>query len=396
VHLEELYKDSTALFKNDNIFADKVRKRTKDLHDKDPLAIYYWEQAQKITLDACFALYDRLKVEFKDDEIRGESFYKDMLADVVDTLRKQGLAKDSDEAVCVFLDGFKNKEDQPLPFIIQKSDGAFLYATTDLAAMRFRLDELKAKRIIYVTDARQKLHFQMLFGTTELAGWKDDDVKLQHITFGTVLGEDGKPFKTRSGENIKLSDLLDEAVTRAKAVVESKNPDLSDTEKNEIANAVGIGAIKYADYSNNRESDYIFSFDKMLAMEGNTAPYMQYAFARIKSIERKAKEKGIDIENDLKDLSELNLTDPAELDLAKHILRYSEAIEGAAAECRPNYLTSYLYELSQKFSTFYNDCPVLIAEEDKRPTRLLLCKLTEKTIAHGLTNLLGIKVVDKM
>lgn len=394
--LEDFYKMAKERYDTDAEFAEVSREAVVQLHNHDMKTISFWKNIVDESRKHYQPIYDRLSVDLNEDNERGESFYADKLAPVVDWLKDKGLATESDGAMCVFLDGFKNKEDQPLPFIIQKSDGAFLYATTDLAAMRFRLDELKAKRIIYVTDARQKLHFQMLFGTTESAGWKDDDVKLQHVTFGTVLGEDGKPFKTRSGENIKLSDLLDEAVTRAKAVVESKNPDLSDTEKQQIANAVGIGAIKYADYSNNRESDYVFSFDKMLAMEGNTAPYMQYAFARIKSIERKAAEKGIDIKKDLAYLSELNLTDPAELDLAKHILKYSEAIEGAAAECRPNYLTSYLYELSQKFSTFYNDCPVLIAEEDKRPTRMLLCKLTEKTIAHGLTNLLGIDVVEKM
>ncbi len=395
--MEEFYREAKKLFDTDAEFADRSRQYVVELHSsKNTHAQFNWEIICSQSLSHCHKIYRLLGVMLNREDICGESFYNDMLPGIVEDLEETGLATESEGAMCVFLDGFKNKEDQPLPFIIQKSDGAFLYATTDLAAMRFRLDDLKAKRIIYVTDARQKLHFQMLFAATEKTGWKGDDVKLQHVTFGTVLGEDGKPLKTRSGENIKLSDLLDEAVTRAKAVVESKNPDLSDAEKDSIANAVGIGAIKYADYSNNRESDYIFSFDKMLAMEGNTAPYMQYAFARIKSIERKAADKGVDIEKDLKGLKKLNLTDAAELDLAKHILRYSEAIESAAAECRPNYLTSYLYELSQKFSTFYNDCPVLIAEPDKRPTRLLLCKLTEKTIAHGLTNLLGIDVVEKM
>ena len=394
--LEDFYKMAKERYDTDAKFAETARECVVKLHNRDISVIPFWINIVDESRKHYQPIYERLGVSLEKKHERGESFYADKLAPVVDWLKDKGLATESDGAMCVFLDGFKNKEDQPLPFIIQKSDGAFLYATTDLAAMKYRLDELKAKRIIYVTDARQKLHFQMLFGTTEAAGWKDDDVNLQHVTFGTVLGEDGKPFKTRSGENIKLSDLLDEAVTRAKAVVESKNPDLTDAEKDSIAKAVGIGAIKYADYSNNRESDYIFSFDKMLAMEGNTAPYMQYAFARIKSIERKYKEADGNIEKDLKGLKKLNLTDAAELDLAKHILRYSEAIESAAAECRPNYLTSYLYELSQKFSTFYNDCPVLIAEQDKRPTRLLLCKLTEKTIAHGLKNLLGIKVVDQM
>jgi arginyl-tRNA synthetase len=283
--------------------------------------------------------------------------------------------------------------------IIQKSDGAYLYATTDLAALRYRVDELKADRIIYVTDARQSLHFQMVFSVAKKADWtKRDDHKIEliHVAFGSVLGENGKPLKTREGENVKLKDLLDEAVERAKAIVEEKNPDLPPDKKKQIAKAVGIGAVKYADYSNNRTSDYIFSFDKMLAMDGNTAPYMQYAYARIKSIERKAQTKQIPIENELVRLKTLSLSEPDELDLAKHLIRYGEAIEAAASDYRPNYLTAYLYELAQKFSVFYTNCPVLDAGPDKRPTRLLLCDLTARTIRHGLSTLLGIEVVEQM
>ncbi len=283
-----------------------------------------------------------------------------------------------------------------MPFIIQKSDGAYLYATTDLAAMRYRVNELKANTIIYVTDSRQKLHFEMLFAVAKKAGWVGDDIELSHVMFGTVLGEDGTPLKTRSGENVKLKELLDEAVERAKSVVEEKNPELSQDEKETIAKAVGIGAVKYADYSNNRTSDYVFSFDKMLAMDGNTAPYMQYAYARIKSIERKAESKDVDIEDELAGLDALSLTESAELDLAKYLIRYGEALQAAVADYRPNYLTAYLYELAQKFSAFYTNCPVLKAEPDKRPTRLLLCRLTEKTIRHGLSELLGIEVVEQM
>lgn len=223
--------------------------------------------------------------------------------------------------------------------------------------------------------------------------------------FGSVLGENGKPLKTREGENVKLKELLDEAVERAKKIVEEKNPELSAEKKDQIAKAVGIGAVKYADFSNNRTSDYVFSFDKMLAMEGNTAPYMQYAYARIKSIERKAQDRGIDYKGEIANLiqesgvrdQELELlTASAELDLAKHLIRYGEAIEAAIADYRPNYLTEYLYELAQKFSVFYTNCPVLDASPDKRPTRLLLCDLTARTIKHGLSNLLGIEVVEQM
>ncbi|MHC4708697.1 MAG: arginine--tRNA ligase domain-containing protein, partial [Planctomycetota bacterium] len=254
----------------------------------------------------------------------------------------------------------------------------------------------KAQTIIYVTDARQKLHFEMLFAVARMAKWAADAVDLVHMMFGSVLGENGKPLKTRAGENVKLKDLLDEAVERARTVVEEKNPDLPAKKQDEIAKAVGIGAVKYADFSNNRTSDYVFSFGKMLAMDGNTAPYMQYAYARIRSIERMAKSRKVDIKTELAGVKELNLGEPAELDLAKYLIRYAEAIEAAVADYRPNYLTAYLYELAQKFSAFYTNCPVLGAEPDKRPTRVLLCDLTAKTIKHGLSELLGIEVVEQM
>jgi len=357
-----------------------------------------WRHAKDITLDHCNRIYQKLNVTLKREHVRGESTYNDSLPEVVAELKEKNLAVESDGAVCVFPEGFTNKEGQPLPFIIQKSDGAYLYATTDLAALRYRVNELKANTIIYVTDSRQKLHFEMLFAVAKMAGWVGDDIELSHVMFGSVLGEDGTPLKTRSGENVKLKELLDEAVERAKSVVEEKNPELSQDEKESIAKAVGIGAVKYADYSNNRTSDYVFSFDKMLAMDGNTAPYMQYAYARIKSIERKAedKDKNVNIKDELAGLDALSLTEPAELDLAKYLVRYGEAIQAAVADYRPNYLTAYLYELAQKFSAFYTNCPVLKAEPDKRPTRLLLCDLTAKTIRHGLGELLGIEVVEQM
>ena len=355
-----------------------------------------WELITEISLEYCNSIYKTLNATLKREHVRGESFYRDMLHGIVEELRKEDQAQESDGAVCVFPEGFTNKEGQPLPFIIRKSDGAYLYATTDLAALRYRVNELKANTIIYVTDSRQKLHFDMLFAVAKKAGWVGDDIELSHVMFGTVLGDDGTPLKTRSGENVKLKELLNEAVERAMSVVEQKNPELSQDEKESIAKAVGIGAVKYSDYSNNRTSDYVFSFDKMLAMDGNTAPYMQYAYARIKSIERKAQSNDVDIEDELAGLDALNLTEPAELDLAKYLVRYGEALQAAVADYRPNYLTAYLYELAQKFSAFYTNCPVLKAEPDKRPTRLLLCDLTAKTIRHGLSELLGIEVVEQM
>ena len=396
VDLEAFYKEAKQFFDSDKDFTKTARAAVAGLHSGKGIWLTYWEGIVAESEKHYQQIYEQLTVTLKDKHLRGESFYRDKLADTVKDLQKQKLAVESDGAICVFPEGFKNKEGDRLPLIVQKSDGAFLYATTDLAAIRYRVGELKADKIIYVTDARQSLHFEMVFSAARLADWVSEEVELVHVTFGSVLGKNGGPLKTREGENVKLKELLDEAVERAKAVVEEKNPGLDKDKKDEIAKAVGIGAVKYADYSNNRTSDYIFSFDKMLAMDGNTAPYMQYAYARIKSIERKAETKDVDIETELAGIEQLNLTAPAELDLAKYLVRYSHAIESAAADYRPNYLTAYLYELAQKFSVFYTNCPVLGAESDKRPTRLLLCDLTAKTIEHGLSKLLGIEVVEQM
>jgi arginyl-tRNA synthetase len=394
--LELFYQNAKAKSDNDEEFAKQSRQEVVKLHNHDSETMTVWRHIVDESRRHYQPIYEQLSVTLKSADERGESFYADKLADVVEVMKQKGLAVESEGAVCVFPEGFTNKEGQPLPFIIQKSDGAFLYATTDLAALRFRIHELKADKIIYVTDARQALHFQMLFAVAKMAGWTDDRIELEHVTFCTMLGEDGKPFKTRTGGTVKLKELLEEAVQRARAVVEEKNPELPDAQKDSIAGAVGIGAVKYADYSNNRNSDYVFSFDKMLAMEGNTAPYMQYAYARIKSIERKAAGKEVDIESELAGLNALSFSDPAEKDLAKLLIRYDQSIRTAAQECRPNYLTAYLYDLSQAFSRFYNACPVLQAEAAQRPLRLLLCDLTARTIRHGLSRLLGIEVVDQM
>ena len=383
IEYESLARHVTAMLQNND----------SDKNDQERKA---WECIAKISMKHCYEIYHMLNVTLKLEDERGESTYKDDLPGVVEDLKKAGLAEESEGAVCVFPAGFTNKEGEKLPFIVQKSDGAYLYATTDLAALRYRIKELKADHIIYVTDSRQKLHFEMLFAVAKMAGWITEDIKVEHVMFGSVLGQDGAPLKTREGETVKLKALLDEAVERARAVVEEKNPELGENKKAVIAKAVGIGAVKYADYSNNRTSDYVFSFDKMLAMEGNTAPYMQYAYARIKSIERKAIEKDVDREKELTQIKCLDLSEAAELDLAKQLIRYGEAIADAAAGCRPNYLTTYLYDLAQKFSSFYNCCPVLGAAESKRPTRLLLCELTARTIRHGLSELLGIEVVEQM
>ncbi|MHC4572184.1 MAG: arginine--tRNA ligase, partial [Planctomycetota bacterium] len=364
--LEAFYREAQHCFDTDKDFANEARKIVAALHAGDRVNLDYWQRIVSESRRHYQPIYKKLNVRLYITDEYGESKYRDRLPSIVQDLLNLNIAVESDGAVCVFPEGFKNKEGEPLPFIIQKSDGAYLYATTDLAALRYRVDKLKADRIVYVTDARQSLHFQMLFAVGRMAGWAKDKTELIHVAFGSVLGEDGKPLKTRSGENVKLKELLEEAIERAKAVVEEKNPDLSTEKKAEIAEAVGIGAVKYADYSNNRTSDYVFSFDKMLAMDGNTAPYMQYAYARIKSIERKAQTRDVDIETELVGLKTLSLTEPAELDLAKYLIRYGEAVKTSAADYRPNYLTSYLYELAQKFSAFYTNCPVLDAEPDKR------------------------------
>jgi arginyl-tRNA synthetase len=401
---EDFYKEAKQRYDSDKKFAEAARKAVTSLHKGDHNYTILWSIIVDESKKHYQKIYDCLGVTLQRKNFRGESAYNKDLPNIVADLKKYNLATESEGAICVFPPGFENKEGKPLPFMIQKSDGAYLYATTDLAALRYRVQELKADKIIYVTDARQKLHFEMLFATARMAGWdmrqKSEDrsqkTELVHVTFGSVLGDDGTPLKTREGENVKLKELLDEAVERARKIIEEKNPDLSKEQKEKIAKAVGIGAVKYADFSNNRTSDYVFSFDKMLAMDGNTAPYMQYAYARIKSIERKAQERGINVEDELTNLRSPRLTDPDEMDLAKHLIRYGEAIQAAAADYRPNYLTAYLYQIAQKFSSFYTNCPVLNAGPDKRPARLLLCRFTANTIKHGLSELLGIEVVEQM
>jgi len=393
--LEQFYRSAKHRFDNDTAFADTARKAVVGLQAHEPESVAIWQKIVDESRGHYQPIYDQLQVQLSQANECGESFYNDKLPAVVADLNAEGLAQASDGAVCVFPDGFQNKQGDPMPFIIQKSDGGYLYATTDLAALRYRVAELQADRIVYVTDSRQKLHFEMLFAVARRAGWSGN-AELSHVMFGTVLGEDGTPLKTRSGENVKLQNLLDEAVERSRVVVEQKNPDLSGEQKDRIAAAVGIGAVKYADYSNNRTSDYVFSFDKMLAMEGNTAPYMQYAYARVKSIGRKAQEKGVDVAAELQGLDTLALAVDEEIDLAKHLVRYGEAIDMAVVDYRPNYLTTYLFELAQKFSSFYTHCPVLQVEGHVRASRLLLCDVCARVIGHGLHELLGIEVVEQM
>jgi arginyl-tRNA synthetase len=318
------------------------------------------------------------------------------LASVVDELLEKGLARESDGAICVFFKDEKG-EDEKVPMIVRKQDGAFLYATTDLATIRYRVETWSPNAILYVVDHRQGMHFKHLFAAARMLGFCD--IELEHVSFGTVLGDDNKPFKTRSGDTVGLESLLDEAVRRAGEIVATNDdakpngPEIPPERRAEIAEIVGIGALKYADLSQNRTSDYVFSYDKMLAMNGNTATYMQYAYARVRSIFAKG---NIDVETLRTSGAKILLTHPAERALAMEILRFSEALELTVFDYRPNQLTSYLFELANRYFNFYENCHVLNAEpEELRQSRLLLCDLTARTIRKGL-ELLGIRVVEKM
>jgi len=366
-----------------------------------------WRLSRDISLRHCNQVYAHLGVLLEDADIRGESAYNDDLPKVVEELRAKGLLIESAGAQCLFLkdaDGkplFVAKDGSPLPFIVQKSDEGYLYATTDLAAIRYRVGELHANRILYVVDARQSLHFQMLFACARKSGFAPPDVALVHVAFGTMMGPDGRPFKTREGGTVKLMDLLDEAEKRAYELVTRKNEEdvaagraqsLAENERRDIARKVGIGAVKYADLSQSRTSDYVFSWDKMLSLDGNTAPYMQYAYARVRSIFRKG---GHEAEEHRGDAAPIAVDAPAELALAKMILRFPEAIDRTLEDYRPNVLAAYLYDLAQAFTAFYDACPVIQSEEPTRANRLKLCDLTARVIHRGLY-LLGIETAERM
>ncbi|MGD0137505.1 MAG: arginine--tRNA ligase [Tepidisphaeraceae bacterium] len=338
-----------------------------------------WRKASEATLESCNEIYSQLGVKLTPADVRGESAYQDDLPAIVAELQSAGIAVESEGAIVVEVPGYES------PLMIKKSDGGYLYGTTDLAAIRYRILTLGARRIIYTHDSRQQEHFKKVFWTARKIGW-GKDVLLEYAPFGTILGEDGRPFKTRSGTTVKLKGLLDEAEERAMAVVTEKQPDLSDAHRRAIAHAVGIGAVKYADLSKDRVSDYVFSFDKMLALDGNTAPYLQYAHARIRSIFRKAGQA---------QMGQISLQSPFELSLAKHILRLGEVIDLVARQLQPHHLCAYVYELATRFSGFFENCPVIQSEPAIRASRLALCDLTARTFELGL-DLLGIEHPDQM
>lgn len=356
---------------------------TAKLHSGDAENVGLWKRFLPACLTELQLTYDRLNVEF--DHTLGESFYHDRLAPVVADLQTKGLATESDGAQCVFLEGYKT------PFLVQKRDGAFLYATTDLATIQYRAQEWKPDATLYVVDHRQSVHFEQLFATAQR--WGYEKLELTHVAFGTVLGEDGKPYKTRSGSAVGLMGLLDEAVARAGAIAERSSVLTTDEERAEVAERIGIGAIKYADLAHNRTSDYTFSYDKMLAMSGNTAAYMQYSVARVKSIFAKG---GFDPAELRASSATLRLEQPAERALGLELLRFAEALDRVATEYRPHYLTGYLFDVAQRFAEFFDQCPVLKADDDAtRDSRLLLCDLVARTLETGL-KLLGIETVERM
>lgn len=368
---------------------EAVLNETAKLHAGDAENLRLWREFLPPCLDEIDRTYQRLNVSF--DHALGESFYHDRLGPIVDELLRGGVARQSEGAVCVFF------PDHDVPMLIRKKDGAFLYATTDLATLRYRIEQWNPAAILYVVDFRQSMHFRHLFATAQRMGY--GDVDLEHVSFGTVLGEDGRPFRTRAGDTVGLESLLDEAVRRAHGVVSANDdakpggPELSPEDRQRIAETVGIGALKYADLSQNRTSDYVFSYDKMLAMTGNTGAYMQYAYARVRSIFAKGK---IDMDSLANCGESIRLDTPAERALGLELLRFGEAVEAAVRDYRPNQLTGYLFELAGLYSTFYETSPVLKAEtESLRRSRLLLCDLTARTIRQGL-ELLGIDVVEKM
>ena len=450
--LEQFYRAAKVRFDEDPAFADTAREYVVKLQGGDETVLALWKQFVDISLSHAQAVYDTLGLKLRPEDVAGESKYNDGLQPVVDDLVQKGLAVEDDGAKVVFLDEFKNKEGEPAAFIVQKQGGGFLYASTDLACLRYRIGRLKADRLLYVVDHRQALHFEQLFTTSRKAGYLPEDVKAEFIGFGTMMGKDGKPFKTRSGDTVKLVNLLDEAVNRAEQIVKEKNPKwqltteledglkkissltnsdnlknklkynlenkkleitlendvvyhlpidkidkivsgaeeytdtaLSDAEK--IARVVGIGAVKYADLSKNRTSDYVFDWDAMLSFEGNTAPYLQYAYTRVQSVFRKVGEWDA--------AATTVLTEPLEKQLAAELLKFEDVLQSVADTAYPHYLAAYLYQTATLFSRFYEACPILKAEGATRNSRLQLAKLTGDTLKQGL-DLLGIDVLDVM
>ena len=386
--LESFYRAAKQRFDEDPEFANIARSSVVKLQGGDEEHLTAWQLFIDESLKHCQAVYDKLNVTLSRKDLKAESFYNKELEGVVKKLEDAALLSVSDGARCVFLPEFTGKDGEPLPVIIQKTDGGYLYATTDLAAVAYRSFTLQADRSLYVVDARQSLHFQQVFAVARAAGFASENISLEHIAYGTMMGKDGRPFKTRSGDTIKLVDLLDEAIRRAHELVAGKNPGLEDAAFSEIAEKVGIAAVKYADLSKNRTSDYVFDWSSMLSFEGNTAPYLMYAYARIRSILRKQ-------ESRLENIQITTATEAAERNLLLKILQLPEIVDMVARDCYPNFLCNYLYELAGLFMRFYESCPILKAEPELRDSRLALSALAAATLQQGL-GLLGIETLEQM
>ncbi len=390
--LVTLYKEAKTRFDNDEKFKENAREEVVKLQAKSPDSIHAWQLLCEQSRKEFNVIYELLNIELNE---RGESFYNPFLAEIITLLQESNLLVENQGAKCVFLDGFTNKEGDVLPLIVQKTDGGYNYATTDLAAIKYRVEKDKANKIIYVTDAGQANHFKQVFQVAKKANLVNENVDLIHVPFGLVLTETGKKIKTREGETIKLKDLLNEAIIRAKKDLENRllQEERSENEEfiNNVSKIVGLSAVKYADLSQNRTTDYKFSYEKMLALQGNTAPYLLYAYVRVKGISRKG---NINLDNLLENTS-IILQENTELILAKHILQLNDVLKEVEKDLFPNRLCLYLFELSQKFNQFYDQCPILQAEESIKNSRLILANLTARTLKLGLS-LLGISVLERM
>ncbi|MFC0180418.1 arginine--tRNA ligase [Thorsellia kenyensis] len=389
--LEAFYRDAKKTYDEDESFAIKARDYVVKLQSGDAYCLEMWQKLVKLTMAQNFLVYERLNVTLSENDTMGESLYNDMLLEIVTDLKNRGIAVESEGATVVYLDEYRNKNGDPMGVVIQKSGGGFLYTTTDIASAKYRVEKLKANRALYYVDSRQNQHLTQAWLIARMAGYVPDSVSLEHHQIGMMLGKDGKPFKTRSGGTIKLIDLLDEAKDRAKQLIQSKNSEMDEQELDRLSEIVGIGAVKYADLSKNRTTDYIFDWDHMLSFDGNTAPYMLYAFSRVNSIFKKA---GISPQSIAS--SSIVLNAPEEISLALSLLQFEEVILTVAKEGTPHVMCTYLFELAGLFSKFYEACSILQAELDTiKNSRLLLAHLTAKTIQTGLETL-GIKTVERM
>ncbi|MEH5668648.1 arginine--tRNA ligase [Enterobacter cloacae] len=389
--LEGFYREAKKHYDEDEAFAERARSYVVKLQGGDPYFLEMWRKLVDITMSQNQLTYNRLNVTLTRDDVMGESLYNPMLPGIVADLKAKHLAVESEGATVVFLDEYKNKEGEPMGVIIQKKDGGYLYTTTDIACAKYRYETLHADRVLYYIDSRQHQHLMQAWTIVRKAGYVPDCVPLEHHMFGMMLGKDGKPFKTRAGGTVKLSDLLDEALERARRLVAEKNPDMPAEDLEKLANAVGIGAVKYADLSKNRTTDYIFDWDNMLAFEGNTAPYMQYAYTRVLSVFRKA-----NIDESVLANATVTITEDREAQLAARLLQFEETLSVVARDGTPHVMCAYLYDLAGLFSGFYEHCPILSAEnESVRNSRLKLAQLTAKTLKLGLDTL-GIETVERM